>query len=422
MKNKIKLFGAFVMVVLVGFSINACASNNSFKDQMVKSVSGPITWSVVYDIAYGNGMFVAVGSGSPASKVGSYGKIAYSSDGLNWTDVPDSTFYLTPNGSSTINEKGNVITHHGLVINYIVYGNGMFVAGGSGRSRIWYSPDGINWTAHPDNTITQNVNGSEYEGIFSRFDDRYLYLYNKFGGHASYYSAVGIVYGNGRFVLMNKGGYTATSSNGKNWTIGYITGRVDINDIAYGNDRVVAVGDGATGTLDGVYRGRFFVSTDGINWDGYVSPIFASETKDKDDGGNDIYGIIFGNDRFVAWSLANKSPYRPKHGGKMACSNDGISWMPVSNTTFGMDSILDIAYGNGRFVAVGENGKIAYSNDGINWTAVLDPAFGFSKIYSITYGNGRFIATGEGDIGMAYSTDGSSWTSFVFDPLNQGEK
>jgi hypothetical protein len=53
----------------------------------------------------------------------------------------------------------------------------------------------------------------------------------------------------------------------------------------------------------------------------------------------------------------------------MAYSTDGTSWAAGTSNVFGSSgsvstgNILGIAYGNKRFVAVGEDGKIAYSND-----------------------------------------------------------
>jgi hypothetical protein len=47
-------------------------------------------------------------------------------------------------------------------------------------------------------------------------------------------------------------------------------------------------------------------------------------------------------------------------------SADGITWTPVSDSKFGSDNfshIYGIAYGNGRFVAVGDYGKIVYSSE-----------------------------------------------------------
>ena len=96
------------------------------------------------------------------------------------------------------------------------------------------------------------------------------------------------------------------------------------------------------------------------------------------------------------------------------------TWTAVANSTFSSDyyAITNIAYGNGRFVAVGDEGKMAYSDDGTTWTAVADSTiwesdygFGTFPITAITYDNNRWVAGGrEGKI--AYSDDnGVTWTA-----------
>jgi hypothetical protein len=93
------------------------------------------------------------------------------------------------------------------------------------------------------------------------------------------------------------------------------------------------------------------------------------------------------------------------------------TWTVVENTAFGNSTIRDIAFGNGKFVAVGHNGKIAYSADGVNWTAVANTTFPSmhctpERVYEIQgvgYGNGKFVAVGQRNK-IAYSTDGVTWT------------
>ncbi len=68
-----------------------------------------------------------------------------------------------------------------------------------------------------------------------------------------------------------------------------------------------------------------------------------------------------------------------------------------------------VAYGNGRFVAVGAAGTITTSTDGITWSAAnsgVNDVFG-----SIAYGNGVFVAKrySTGDSGLLLSDDGLSW-------------
>jgi hypothetical protein len=48
--------------------------------------------------------------------------------------------------------------------------------------------------------------------------------------------------------------------------------------------------------------------------------------------------------------------------GNAAYSTDSETWTAVSDTKFGARRINGIAYGDGRFVAVGLYDKIVYSN------------------------------------------------------------
>jgi hypothetical protein len=101
---------------------------------------------------YANGRFVVGGS---------YGKMAYSADGITWTAVADTKF-----GSGSMN-----------TIRAITYGNGRFVIGGyDGKAA--YSADGITWTLVSD---------------------------SKFGTSRIY----GITYANGRFVAVGTDGKIA---------------------------------------------------------------------------------------------------------------------------------------------------------------------------------------------------------------------
>ncbi|MCL2154205.1 MAG: exo-alpha-sialidase [Leptospirales bacterium] len=161
------------------------------------------------------------------------------------------------------------------------------------------------------------------------------------------------------------------------------------------------------GGLDSVYgiaygNGRFVVG--GLNWemaysnDGKIWTAVKDSPFILDEGDyNAVYSIAYGNDRFVAGG----------EQGKMAYSSDGKIWTAVKDNTFDDNSIYSIVYGNGRFVAVG-SGKMAYSIDGEIWIAVKDNTFDDNTIYSIAYGNGRFVAGGL--LGkIAYSDNGISW-------------
>jgi hypothetical protein len=107
---------------------------------------------------------------------------------------------------------------------------------------------------------------------------------------------------------------------------------------------------------------------------------------------------------------------------------DPTNWTVLENTVFGTRGrINSIAYGDGKFVAVGYKAEelstffsMAYSTDGINWTAVENTglttqysSFGdamYNAINDIAYGNGKFVVV-TGNNQIAYSTDGINWTA-----------
>jgi hypothetical protein len=68
----------------------------------------------------------------------------------------------------------------------------------------------------------------------------------------------------------------------------------------------------------------------------------------------------------------------------------GTTW---TRRTWQGHSLYDVTYGNGLFVAVGEDGIILTSPDGVNWTRQIPPTGNW--LYGVTYGNGTFVAVGD---------------------------
>ena len=136
---------------------------------------------IVYGLAYGLDMYVAVGSN---------GKINTSSDGISWT--------------SRIS---------GFAFNFfdIAFGNGVFVAvGNSGAIRS--SSDGVLW-------VTRTPDGG--------FSDNFL----------------GITFGNNLFVAVGNGGEIQTSPDGITWTTREADDFINsFSDVTFGNNLFVAVG------------------------------------------------------------------------------------------------------------------------------------------------------------------------------------
>ena len=109
-----------------------------------------------------------------------------------------------------------------------------------------------------------------------------------------------------------------------------------------------------------------------------------------------------------------------------ACGEDKSNensggWTLLSGSPFGSDTIKSVAWGGGKFVAVGVKGKIAHSSDGKNWTAVSPSPFGIYEIHCVSFGNGKFMAGGEGGK-LAFSDDGGeNWTAVTSSGFNNNE-
>jgi len=131
-----------------------------------------------------------------------------------------------------------------------------------------------------------------------------------------------------------------------------------------------------------------------------IADIGCTPVPDTTFGESKIIAIAYGDGKFVAVGEDNKMAYSP----------DGVTWTAVKYSSF---NYPDIAYGNGKFVVVGSyygRGKIAYSSDGINWTDVKNFSFKKDEYFrNIAYGNGMFVAVGYRKI--AYSPDGINWTA-----------
>jgi len=247
------------------------------------------------------------------------------------------------------------VTNNTLDCRAIAYVNGKFVAWDNYGSMA-ISTDGVNW---------------------------------KEKSYNSYYDIKVIAYGNDRFIAVCEHlGQMAYSTDGENWKHSHLNG---IEAISYGNGRFVAGGDG-----------RMAYSTDGKIWTEVINHPFDLH----------IFSIVYGNGKFVAGGVSFKS--------QMAFSKDGINWMEIKNNPFTC-GIGAIAFGDGRFVAVG-GGQMAYSDDSRIWKEITNHPFKKSQsIREIAFGNGWFVA-GEENGQMAYSSDGIIWMEIKNNPFENSIK
>jgi hypothetical protein len=425
--------------------------------------TSPFGASGIYGVAFGNGVWVAVGLD---------GKTATSPDGISWT--------LNP-----------TLFSPGASIFVVAFVDGVFYTAGAGGN-LATSTDGINWT------IRNSSFGSSTIGCICKI--------------GKYVVATGIT-----------GKMASTSDGGANWTqrsVGF--GTTNIAGIAYGNGIAVAVSGtlGKVSTLDvalavfqnatsvvcNVYRGLDSTTPIGVTasntgtgttanlpavangptsfvagfvghrstdvsldefpgrWalrvvpterytavaggNGFVAVGVSQRTYRSNDGvvwtrntnilptssqasiayGNSLWvlgsigGDVYSSTDGIVWTARTSNLANTINGiaydgvgvwvlvaasGGLASSTNGTTWT-ARTSSFSATTIQAVAYGGSQWVAVGQLGKIATSPDGTNWTQQTS-SFSTSGILSVAYGGGVWVAVGQSGK-LASSTDGVTWT------------
>ncbi|MDR1361850.1 MAG: pilus assembly protein [Holosporaceae bacterium] len=301
------------------------------------------------DVCYGNEKFVAVGSLRTSTKAAIFTSI----DGISWSMSVSEASVLDANNS-------------------ICCGNGKFMVVGN-SSHVWTSSDGLSW-----NSLSVGVDGEEEEAEADLMD---------------------VCYGNGKFVAVS---ITKGKPNAKRLIVYYDAGALHYGTIKDGNrlakSKNTATIDGydvpVAGLLGVCYCGDKFVavgsgnvicsSTDGATW-GLVDNC-------PEEGENCFLGV---------------SPTSPDSANFMAIGTEKIfsSDQPSQNDLASMPEFLDsnnkmmnICYGLGCHVAT--RGNIKYIStifyDGSTWTAKRIGLPGDAvSCNKVCYGNGKFVAVGD---------------------------
>ena len=272
-----------------------------------------INWTVVEQLSFGTwgqNMFLRI------TNTGT----AHSTDLINWTYHNDNVIANIVGGASTIR---------------VAHGNGMWVVGamvfGGSSGRMAYSTNGISWTAVAESPLTTNIEH--------------------------------LAYGNGRFVAINSNHQTLFSSNGINWSAG-----TDLNNARHLHSGITPLNFAPWAFIshfDGRFimeigHGRIAYSMNGEIWS--VFPIFDDDSTTAGSGGGTFNpGFVHGGGTFVFHGLDVKNNvgqpsrivYTRDFNNLADADLDGI---------FDGTRILEMAFGNRRFVALGHDGTIAYSN------------------------------------------------------------
>jgi hypothetical protein len=228
-------------------------------------------------VAYGDGQFVAVGGN---------GTICNSRDGLNWKiQAP----FLFGRGSN---------------FQDITYSQGIFIAVAA-AGEIFTSPDGVNWASQQSGTSHNLaaiaggngvlVTGNNL-GEFLTSKDSFTWTSRKLPGllTGKDYSFTKIIFGNGLFCALISSEDLYVSPDALNWTKVFSATNEIFRCMAYGAGNFVVVGDAIdvnTGRKNGV---SILTSQDGTKW------VHRTTRLENVSGGSFVLGATFGDGSFVA--------------------------------------------------------------------------------------------------------------------------
>lgn len=184
-----------------------------------------------------------------------------------------------------------------------------------------------------------------------------------------------VAYGNNKFVAIGAA-YAASTSNGTSWAV-VSHGVASSNAVGYGNNLWLIGGGNSTGNLS--------TSTDLITW--------TARTSNTTSG---IIALNYGNGLYL---------YGTPNGG-IGTSTDGITWTSRTSNSAGGD-VLSIGYYNNQYIATGYD-YIGTSPTGATWTARTRP-FSARQIWGVAYGNSVYVTVANSG-GIATSTDAVTWT------------
>ena len=110
-----------------------------------------------------------------------------------------------------------------------------------------------------------------------------------------------------------------------------------------------------------------------------------------------IDACAYGNNRFIMYADG------------LFSSIAGVDWEEGADTPWMEEGIRDITFGDGTFVAVGDQGRIATTTHGVQWDR--DALQGNFQLQSVTFGNDIFVAVGNLGAILWSNDKGESWTT-----------
>lgn len=195
-------------------------------------------------------------------------------------------------------------------------------------------------------------------------------------------------FGDGRFAAVGSYGgdnIFAGSRDGVMWSTSKLDAKYSkyFRGIGFGQGGFLAVG-GDPGSV-GSSSPLLCRSSDGVTWGGYV----------EFSGKNILRRVAFGDGRFVG--VGDR--------GRRATSKDGATWVDAPEVK-AIDTMVDVVFGGGIFVGVGLHGLRMSTRDGLEWSPRQVGEEG-EHLNSVVWTGERFVAIGAG--ATYFSADGAKW-------------
>jgi hypothetical protein len=225
------------------------------------------------------------------------------------------------------------------------------------------------WAVGGAGHIARSANGAEWTAVTQS---------------AIIYNIAEIAYGNGVFVAAGDSGHMAYSVGGTSWTANDQTA-------VFGIDNFKAIGWAAGKFLAVGQSAKAIYSTNGITWTN-ISATMAPLIGTTSGGWAGMSVVTYGAGRYFTASQ-----------GLILSSPDCVTWEKTEMAQFGFPRghrwgwINCLIYVNGLFVLGGGDGNAAYSHDGRNWTQITTTNTIFHDyhfINGLAYGAGKFVAVG----------------------------
>ena len=180
------------------------------------------------------------------------------------------------------------------------------------------------------------------------------------------------IFANGYYVVCGMGGEVGYSKDGVTWTKITPFYSKTLTNIAYGKGKFIIVDEDS---------GLWMAEETPISWT-KIDVTFSAG----------IGSLTYANNRFVL-------------AGDYMCafSEDGIKWTEVEAP----NEHNQIAFGGGRYVAVGAGGAVSVSYDGVTWVDRRNPAV-TGDLRGVVYAKGKYIIGGIDGLIM-YTEDFVTW-------------